>query len=353
MDCSKCGIRIASAQRACAACGAPHALVERAPELSFRSLRERLMLFVGVNAAVLMTMALTLPVLPQLSETLLTPVNAGFADSVAGLLQTFAAYYLLVPLFASGGAFFSLWVSKRRAKRGLRLIAPGRFQNEEEARAYRLVERIARDAGLAKMPEVGVYYARAHMNAFATGPRCDDSLVAFSMALLDRADEEALSAVIAHEVAHIVNGDMMMLTLIQAVVNTVVLAVTLPLRAIQLVAYFDDRVGNAAYAMITLFKIVGLICTALLGALVVNWFSRQREYRADAGAARLVGTAPMIKALRVLAADDAMPPLAQRTTAAFGIRGLSNVWEWLSTHPTIEKRIARLEETAVEAPVSA
>lgn len=327
---------------ACSACGAP--------ELTPRRLSERIGLFAAVNAAVLVTLMIMVPLLPGLAEALLRPVSVGFASTVAGLLEKLGNYYLLAPILGTGGALFSLWCSKRWAKEGVRLIGPGLFQNEEEARAYDLVERIAREAGLAKMPEVGVYNALSHMNAFATGPRRDDALVALSMALVDRLDEEALSAVIAHEVAHIVNGDMLMLTLIQAVINTVVLFVTWPLRVIQWLAFFDDRVGQAAFAILTLCRMVAIFLLAAAAALVVNWFSRQREYRADAGAARLVGPGAMIKALQSLAADDEVPQKAAPASAAFGVRGIGAIWGWFSTHPTIERRIARLAQLEASGP---
>ena len=286
---------------------------------------KRIILFVGTNLAVLITLSVVASLLGVHQHIDARGLNIG---SLLG----FAA------LFGFGGAFISLAISKWSAKMavGARVItAP---TNAREAWLLNTVSRHAEKAGIG-MPEVAVY-AADEINAFATGMRRDHALVAVSTGLLEQMTQEEAEAVIAHEVSHIANGDMVTLALIQGVLNTFVIVIA------RAVGWFVDRVllrntegpGMGYYATFFVLEI-GL---GILASLVVMHFSRRREFRADAGAAELAGRHQMIAALERLQ-HQATSELPARV-AALGIAGARRgSWQRLfATHPPLAERIAAL-----------
>jgi heat shock protein HtpX len=239
-----------------------------------------------------------------------------------------------------GGAFISLAMSKTMAKwsTGAQVIAQPR--NEDERWLFETVARLAQRAQIA-MPEVAIY--EGEPNAFATGPSKNNSLVAVSTGLLYSMTHREIEAVLAHEVAHVKNGDMVTLTLIQGVVNTFVFFLA------RVVGYLVDSFlrkdneessGPGIAYMITV--IVCDIVFGILASVIVMYFSRQREFRADAGAAQLMGeTAPMIDALRRL--GGMQPNALPSNMAASGINDKAGWSSLFSSHPSMEDRIAALQ----------
>ena len=237
-----------------------------------------------------------------------------------------------------GGAFISLLISKPLAKwsSGVRVIAQP--QNTDEAWIVETVRRFSEQAGIG-MPEVGIF--EGEPNAFATGAFKDSALVAVSTGLLAGMTREEVEAVIGHEVAHIANGDMVTMTLIQGVMNTFVVFLS------RVVAYAVDSFlrkndeqssgPGMAYYITTIARDIVL---GFAAAMVVAWFSRQREFRADAGAAQMMGRKqPMVNALARL--GGMTPGELPKSVAAFGIAG--GIGQLFSTHPPIEARIAALQ----------
>jgi len=238
-------------------------------------------------------------------------------------------------VFGMGGSLISLLISKWSAKRltGARVIENPR--GPEEQWLLETVRRQAAAAGIG-MPEVAVFDS-PEPNAFATGARRDAALVAVSTGLLRKMRRDEVEAVLAHEVSHVANGDMITLTLIQGVVNAFVIALS------RVVGWAVDRFvfrteeGHGPAYFVT--SIAAQLVFGLLASPIVFWFSRQREFRADAGAARLEGARPMIAALERLRAAQPQPLPDQ--LGAFGLAG-GGAMRWFSTHPTLEERIDAL-----------
>jgi len=248
------------------------------------------------------------------------------------------ALLIFSALFGFGGSFISLLLSKFMAKRsmGVRLI-DAQSRDSTEAWIYQTVERLARRANIG-MPEVGIYEGEA--NAFATGANKNAALVAVSTGLLARMDKTEVEAVLGHEIAHVANGDMVTLTLIQGVVNTFVffLARVIGFLVDKVVFRTERGVGIGYYATVFLMQIV----LGILASAVVAWFSRQREFRADAGSAQYLGQPrPMVAALKRLQSmtTGALPENMQ----AMGISG-GKLSALFSSHPPLEARIAALEK---------
>jgi heat shock protein HtpX len=242
-------------------------------------------------------------------------------------------------IFGFGGAFISLFISKWMAKRstGAQVITtPG---NSTEYWLVETVGRQAKAAGLA-MPEVAIY--EGEPNAFATGASKNNSLVAVSTGLLQSMTRDEAEAVLAHEVSHIANGDMVTLTLIQGVVNTFVFFLS------RVVGYVvdgmlrkgDDRSGPGIGYMVTVM--ISQVVFGMLASIIVAWFSRQREFRADAGSAKLEGgPTKMISALQRL--GGLHPEPLPENMASAGIAGKEGMMSLFATHPSIEDRIAALK----------
>ncbi len=249
-----------------------------------------------------------------------------------------AQLLIFAAIIGFGGSFISLLMSKWIAKMstGAKVIDPNSPSNQRDAWLIDTVHQLADRAGIGR-PEVAIYQGAP--NAFATGAFKNESLVAVSTGLLESMNEEEVTAVLGHEISHIANGDMITLTLIQGVVNTFVVFLS------RIVGYFVDRailkndrdVGMGYYMSV-------VVCEILFGfmaSIIVAWFSRQREYRADEGSARLLGaTSPMINALARLGGVQAgeLP----KTFQAAGISS-SSIGALFASHPPIEERISALQ----------
>jgi heat shock protein HtpX len=289
----------------------------------------RILLFLGTNIAIIVVLGI---VLRLLGVDRLLEADGGALDY--GALLIFAA------VFGMGGSFLSLAISKWMAKRAMGVRVIDQPQGEQEQWLIETVRRQATAAGVG-MPEVGVY-ASPQVNAFATGMRRNNALVAVSSGLLDVMTRDEAEAVLAHEVSHIQNGDMITLALIQGVINTFVIFLA------RLIGHFVDRAvfknerGHGPGFWIT--TIVAEILLAVAASVIVMWFSRQREFRADAGAARLSDRDKMIAALKRLAGTPPAEDLPDQMEA-FGISGRiarGGLKRWFMSHPPIEARIEAL-----------
>ncbi|TGM98154.1 protease HtpX [Leptospira yasudae] len=245
-------------------------------------------------------------------------------------------------LWGMGGAFVSLLLSKFMAKMmmGVKIIDP-RSASGAERELYSKVERLARTANLP-MPEVGIYHS-PEVNAFATGPSKSSSLVAVSSGLLQAMDNSEVEGVLAHELAHVANGDMVTMTLVQGVVNAFVMFFS------RIISYALSTMvkDELQYTVRLVANIVLSILFSILGSIVVAYFSRTREYRADAGGAKLAGRQNMIAALEKLRRTfDA--PEDERGGDALATMKISGHSKWMalfSTHPPLEARIAALKNS--------
>ena len=279
---------------------------------------KRIFLFIATNIAVLVVISIILSILG---------VSANPNDTV-GLL-VFSA------VVGFTGSIISLLTSKWVAKRSVGAHVIEQPRNETEAWLLNTVQNQARQWNL-KTPEVAVYDS-PEPNAFATGPSRNNSLVAVSTGLLHNMNRDEVEAVLAHEMAHVGNGDMVTLTLIQGVVNTFV--VFLARIVSGMVARNSD--GEVSHGIYFIVSMVLQIVFGFLASFIVMWFSRQREYRADAGAAKLVGAPKMIAALQRLKGGESQLP---REMAAMGIASEASKDSLLSTHPSLDNRIARLQQ---------
>lgn len=283
---------------------------------------KRIFLFVLTNLLVVATVTIVLSLIG--------------ADRYAGL----GGLAVFCFVWGMAGAFISLAMSRFMAKQamGVRLV-DGRTGHEELDWLYATVQRLTRQANLP-MPEVG-FYESAEVNAFATGPSRSRSLVAVSSGLLRGMRRDEVEGVLAHEVAHIANGDMVTMTLLQGVINAFVMFLARLIVGALRSGSREDR----GYSLQDFFLVQALqVVLGILGSFVTAWFSRHREFRADSGGARLAGRASMIAALERLksAHDSALPKQMQ----AFGISGGSDGLRALfMSHPPIEQRIAALRQS--------
>jgi heat shock protein HtpX len=286
---------------------------------------KRILLFIVTNLAIVATLTIVVNVLGLTSGVSADGLNLG-------ALAMFCLFY------GMAGAFISLQMSRWIAKRatGVKLITGGTGRPELDS-LYATVERLTRQANLP-MAEVGVYDS-PEVNAFATGPSKSRSLVAVSSGLLRSMRQEEIEGVLAHEVAHIANGDMVTMTLLQGVINAFVMF------AARVIAHVmtrtsDNRGGGGMYFITVM---VLQIVLGILGSLITAWFSRQREFRADRGGATLAGRASMIAALRRLAANRELVDTRHEALATMKINGAGRWMVFFSTHPPLEARIAALE----------
>jgi heat shock protein HtpX len=286
---------------------------------------KRIVLFVLTNLAVLLVLAGVAQLL-----------GLGRILDARGIGLDLPALLGFALVFGMGGSMISLLLSKWTAKRltGARVI-----EHPTTAVEIWLLETVRQQAqaqGIG-MPEVAIFDAE-EPNAFATGARRNRALVAVSQGLLRRLSRAEVEAVLGHEVSHVANGDMVTLALIQGVVNAFVLALSRVAGwAVDRIVFRTEEGHGPAFFVASL---VAQLVFGLLASPIVFWFSRQREYRADAGAARLVGARPMIAALERLrtASPDSLPSEMR----AFGITG-NRVSRWFSTHPSLDSRIAALQ----------
>ena len=285
---------------------------------------KRVLLFLATNLLVVLTVSLILGVLLP-----------AFGIQVGGGVWGLAIF---CGVFGMAGAFISLAISRWTAKRAysIQLVEAGHPVHE-------MVERLARDAGLPAAPEVGIYQS-PEPNAFATGPRKDKALVAFSTGLLDSMDRAEIEAVAGHEISHIANGDMVTMALLMGVANALVMFLArLAAYAIDNFLRSDDRDGGLGF--FGYIMVVMLLETVFMffAFIPVAWFSRQREFRADHGSAGLTSPGAMARALQRLEESRARRMPRESTTMALAkIHSHRRVSVW-STHPSTEERIMRLQ----------
>ncbi len=289
----------------------------------------RILLFMGTNIAVLAVMSIVFNLL-----------------GLEGILQengtqlNLTALLIMSGLFGMGGSFISLAISKWMAKRSMGVQVIERPGNSSEQWLVDTVRQQAKRAGIG-MPEVGVFDS-PQPNAFATGMNKNKALVAVSTGLLQNMTKDEVEAVLGHEVSHVANGDMVTMGLIQGVVNTFVIFLS------RIVGFFVDRVilkNNRGLGIgYFISSLVAQIVLGFLASFIVMWFSRWREFHADAGGAKLAGRDKMIAALRRLQAGSEPEDLPGEM-AAFGISGgmASGLRKLRMTHPPLEDRIAALE----------
>lgn len=280
---------------------------------------KRIVLFLATNIAVLLVISIIFNIFGLNKATSLGGVLAGAA--VIGFT----------------GSIMSLLMSKWIAKKSVGAEVITQPANETEAWLVQTVENQARQWNL-KTPEVAIYDS-PEMNAFATGASKNNSLVAVSTGLLSGMTRDEVEAVLAHEMAHVGNGDMVTLTLIQGVVNTFVVFFA-KIIASFLTSSDDEGEENGGWAYFAVNMVLQILF-GFLASLITMWFSRQREYRADAGAAKLVGAPKMIAALQRLQGHGSDLP---QDMAAMGISSAEKDSLW-STHPSLDNRIARLQQT--------
>lgn len=278
----------------------------------------RILLFLATNMAVLVVFNIILS---------LTGIHA---QDAMGLL-------IMAALFGFAGSLISLFLSKTMALRSVNGEVISQPRNEQERWLLQTVQNQATAAGLP-MPEVAIYYSN-DVNAFATGPSKRNSLVAVSTGLLNAMTRDEAEAVLAHEVSHIKNGDMVTMTLLQGVLNTFVIFIS---RMIAKMAA-SNRDGETSHGMYMLVSMVLEIVFGFLASMIAMWFSRQREFRADAGAAALSSKHKMIAALQRLQTLHE-PQELEGQLAAFAINGKrGGLAALFLSHPPLEKRIEALK----------
>ncbi len=287
---------------------------------------KRILLFLGTNLAIVLVLSLTMRLLGV--EPYLTKNGLNLQS-----LLIFAA------VMGFGGSFISLAISKWMAKKSVGAQVIENPTTATERWLLDTVQRQAKEAGIG-MPEVALYHS-PEVNAFATGMSKNNALVAVSTGLLQNMTREEAEAVLAHEVSHVANGDMVTLTLIQGVVNTFVIFLSRVIGHTVDRVVFKNEEGHGPAFFVTM--IVSELVLGILASIIVMWFSRQREFRADAGGAHLANRGAMIAALRRLQSLHPQP-LPDRM-AAFGIAGggAMGLKRLFMTHPPLEERIAALE----------
>lgn len=290
----------------------------------------RILLFLATNLAVILIASITLSVL-------------GVDHYLSGTGLNLQSLLIFCAVFGFAGSFISLFMSKFMAKMATKTQIIQQPRTAEERWLLETVAELSQKAGI-KMPEVGIFPAQ-QSNAFATGWNKNDALVAVSAGLMQRFRPEEIKAVLAHEIGHVANGDMVTLALIQGVVNTFVMFFA------RIAAYAVDSFlkrgesqgGHGIGYFITVF--VFEIIFGILASIIVSWFSRKREYRADEAGALLASPAAMIAALQRLKAEQGIPDQMPDQLMAFGINShlKQGLMELFSTHPPLDDRIAALQ----------
>lgn len=287
---------------------------------------KRVFLFLATNVAIVLVLSLTMRLLgvePYLNANGLNLQS----------LLIFAA------VMGFGGSFISLAISKWMAKKSMGVQVIENPTNQTEYWLVETIRKFSSEAGI-KMPEVGIYHS-PEVNAFATGMSKNSSLIAVSTGLLNSMTREEAEAVLGHEVAHAANGDMVTLALIQGVVNTFVMFLSRVIGHTVDRVIFKNEEGHGPAFFVTM--IVSELVLGILASIIVMWFSRQREFRADTGGAKLAGRGAMIAALERL--NNLHPQPLPDKMAAFGISGGGGggLKRLFMTHPPLEERIAALK----------
>jgi heat shock protein HtpX len=288
----------------------------------------RILLFLLVNILVVVTISIVL----------------NFAGVRPYLTQhgiDFTSLMVFCLVWGFGGALISLALSRLMAKwmMGVQVIDPDKPGSTEEQWLVTTVHHLAREAGIDTMPEVG-YYESPEPNAFATGPTKNRALVAVSSGLFQAMRKDEIEGVLGHEITHVTNGDMVTMTLLQGIINAFVLFLARVIAA--LLSRSNDREGGSSYFMVMMIQMV----LSFLGMIPLMAFSRWREYRADAGGARLAGRESMIRALQaLLKAQNIKVPDQPAAIAAFKISGTGG--SLFARHPPLEERIERLRNASL------
>lgn len=285
---------------------------------------KRIGLFLATNFAVLIVFSIVLNIIYAV-----TGMQPG---SLSGLL-------VLAAVFGFGGSIISLLMSKSMALRSVGAQVIEHPRNETEHWLMNTVSQQAQRAGIG-MPTVAIYNS-PDINAFATGAKRNDSVVAVSTGLMQNMTRDEAEAVLAHEISHIANGDMITMTLMQGVVNTFVIFISRVIAgAVSGMNSDEEGEGGGNWMMYFLISSVLEIVFGILASILTMWFSRHREFRADAGSAQLVGKQKMIAALERLKVSQ--EPKLEGSMMAFGINGKKMLSELFMTHPPLEKRIDAL-----------
>jgi heat shock protein HtpX len=299
---------------------------------------KRVLLFVATNIAILVTVSIVMAVLQA----------TGLVDTRYGLSQGALMVFCLV--WGMGASLVSLALSRKIAKwsMGVKLVN-GQTGNADLDWFFNTVGHLSRQANLP-MPEVG-FYESPEVNAFATGPSKNRSLVAVSTGLLQKMNRSEVEAVLGHEISHVANGDMVTMTLIQGVVNAFVLYLSYIVAGIARAA-LSERDSNRGPSFLAVMAghvvfIAAQIAFGMLGSMITAWYSRRREFRADAGGAALAGRQNMIGALRRLMTTRQLVDASNQQLATLKIAGGGKgIMALISTHPPLEMRIAALERIA-------
>lgn len=289
---------------------------------------KRILLFLATNLAVVLVLSIVLNIVYAV-----TGIRPG---SLSGLL-------VVAAVFGFGGSLISLMMSKSIALRSVGGMVIESPRNETEHWLLETVRRQAHQSGIG-MPTVAIYDS-PEINAFATGAKRDDSLVAVSTGLLHSMTRDEAEAVLAHEVSHVANGDMVTMTLLQGVVNTFVIFLSRFIANIVASNNSNDEEGQSSNTMV--YFAVSMVLELVFGFLasfITMWYSRQREFHADAGAAHLVGKHKMIAALERLKMGQESQ--LEGSMMAFGINGKRSMTELLMSHPPLDKRIEALRNNA-------
>ncbi|WP_210396829.1 protease HtpX [Motiliproteus sediminis] len=289
----------------------------------------RILLFLATNLAIILVASVTLSLL-----------GVGSTLQANGIDLDLGNLLIICAVFGMAGSLVSLFISKWMAKRatGTQIIDQPRTADEKWL--VDTVAELAQEAGIG-MPEVGIFPAQ-QSNAFATGWNKNDALVAVSLGLLQRFRKEEVRAVLAHEIGHVANGDMVTLALIQGVVNAFVMFFARIIgHTVDRVVFKNEQGHGIAYFLTTIFAEIVL---GILASTIVAWFSRRREYRADAMGAQLAGSAAMIGALQRLKAEQELPSQLPDQMVAFGINGglRQGLQALFASHPPLDDRIDAL-----------
>lgn len=289
----------------------------------------RIVLFLATNLAVVAVASVTLSLLG---------VGSYLERSGSGLnLQNLLVFCLV---FGMAGAIVSLLISKWMAKRSMGVQLIDQPQNASEQWIISAVRELADKAGIG-MPEVGIFHSDAP-NAFATGWNKNNALVAVSTGLLRRMDKDQVKAVLGHEIGHIANGDMVTLALIQGVVNAFVMFFARIIGNFVDRAVFKNEDGPGIAFLIT--TMIAEVVLGILASVIVAWFSRRREYRADIAGAELVSPMAMASALAALKQTYDQPSDLSGELVAFGIGGQGKLSSWFASHPPLDDRINALKQ---------
>ncbi|EIC30792.1 protease HtpX [Methylomicrobium album] len=287
----------------------------------------RIFLFLATNVAILVVISIVFNVLGL----------SGVLDA-QGVNLNLNALLVMSAVIGMTGSFISLLMSKWSAKNAMGVYVIEQPQNQTERWLVDTVARLARQANIG-MPEVGMF-RQPEANAFATGWNKNSALVAVSTGLLESMSADEVEAVLGHEISHVSNGDMVTMALMQGVVNTFVyFFATLIGYVVDRAVFKTERGYGPAYYIV---QIAAQIALGILASMLVMWFSRRREFRADAGGARLAGRQKMIGALRALQRTQETATLPGQM-AAFGINGDGSLTRLFMSHPPLEERIAALQ----------